>query len=310
MVLTTIQIIVIAIAVVLALWMVIRKTRQSELAWKPALLIGAASATIGLLGLVSSYPLLFRSFNTAWTLEMFQAMMLVGLLIGLIGIFIGSTFESAVLLAIRPDCLTAFSRANRRKLGRDALMSAVVGVAAFLFMAHFRAFLASRFHAYSSPDLSAPASFAALAPALNEISSAVSSWLMWSVTIAFISFVAFKYVKRPWLIGLATLVATAGFAEGHTVGEFLLQYSAALVTVALYGAILLGFFRRNYFAYGLWIWSVMLGNGAHQLASQPASSFQIQGWIAAAFLLLTLVWAALPVFTTPKPKEAQAAGQA
>lgn len=308
MVLTTTQIIVIAIAVVLALWIIIRKTRQSELAWKPSLLIGAATAAVGLLGLISSYPLLFRSFNTAWTLKMFQAMMLVGLLIGLIGIFIGSTFESALLMAIRPDCLTAFSAANRRKLGRDALLSALVGVAAFLFMTHFRAFLTSRFHAFASPDLSAPASFAALAPALNEISSAASSLLMWSVTIAFISFVAFKYLKRPWLIGLATLVACAGFTEGHTFGEFLLQYSAALVLIALYGAILLGLFRRNYFAYALWLWSVMLGKGAYLLASQPSSSLRMQGWIAAAFLLLTLVWAALPMLTTPKPRQVQAAG--
>jgi membrane protease YdiL (CAAX protease family) len=307
--LTAIQITVIACAVVLAVWIIIRKTRQRELQWKPALLIGAACTAIGALGLISTYPLMFRGFNTAWSMEMFQAFMLVGMLIGVIGIFILTTFEAGLLLSLRPDCLTAFAAVNRRKLGRDALLATLAGVAAFLFAAHFRALLTAQFHAYASPDLSVPAVFAALVPAINEISSALMSLLQWSVTIALIGMVAFHFLKRPWLIGLTSLLAVAGFCEGHTLGEFLLQYAYTLGVFVLYGAILLGFFRRNYLAYALWIWTVMLGRAAYTLAAQPSSWLRLQGWTAAGFLLLTIVWAIWPLFAAAKPIHVRTAGQ-
>jgi membrane protease YdiL (CAAX protease family) len=308
-VLTAIQVMVIACAVVLAVWIIVRKTRQSKLRWKPALLIGAACTGIGTLSLICSYPLMFRSFNTAWSMEMFQAFMLVGLLIGVIGIFILSAFEGGLLLSLRPDCLTAFTAVNRRRLGRDALLATLLGAAAFLFASHFRALLTAQFHAYALPELNPPQVFAALVPAINEISSGVSSLLQWSVTIALIGLAAFAYLQRPWLIGLASLLAVAGFCEGHTAGEFLLQYASMTGAFILYGAILLYFFRRNYLAYALWLWTVLLGKAAYTLASQPSLPLRIQGWMTAGFLLITIVWAIWPVFSAARPIEARTAGQ-
>lgn len=305
--LNVIQVLTIAAAAAIALWIVFRKTRRRELRWKPALWIGAAIAALGALGSISSYPLLFRTFNTAWTLEMFQAMILIGSLISIVGVFIGATFCSALLLALRPDCLTALSSSNRRKMGWDALLSLLVGTAAFVFLSHFRAFLTGQFHRYASLDLNPPGVFASLVPAVNEVSGAAWAVLLWVVTLALIAAVAFGYLKRPWLIVLVSLVVAAGFSGGHTAGEFLLQYAMTLAALILYSAVLLVFFRRNYLAYALWPLSMSLGRDAYKLASQPSSSLEIQGWVVATFLLLSVVWAVLPALMAGRTERAQAA---
>ena len=308
-VLTGIRVLAIAGAVLLGLWIVIQKTRQRELRWKPALTIGVVIAAAGAVGSICSYPLLFRGFNTAWTLEMFRAMMLVGLLIGIIGMFIAAVFGGALLAAVRPDCLAALAAANRRKLARDALLSLLLGAAAFLFLSQFRTLLTAQFHAQATLDINAPVVFASLAPALADIASTASSVLLWAVALALIALVAFGYLKRPWLIGLVSLVIAAGFSEGHTAGEFLLQYAMTLAGLVLYGALLICFFRRNYLSYVLWMWSVLLAKAAYALASQPCSSLQKQGWIVAAFLLLTIVWVMLPALMAGRSEPVHIEGQ-
>jgi membrane protease YdiL (CAAX protease family) len=295
--LMAIEAVVVGIAVLIGLWVVVMKTRQRELRWKPVLMASAAIAALSAAGSICSYPLLFRRYPTDWALPVFRATMVVTVLIGIAEVFIVAAFGVALLVALRPDIPLTMHAPNRRGLGRDALFAVVVALAAAGFAAHFRALLTDRFHAQALVSISAPTVFATLAPALAAISSAATHLLLWLAIVALAVHIPSQYLKRGWLAGVAALLAVTVAVPGdvHTAGEFLLQYAIVLVEAGLVAAVCFWFARRNYLAYALAVWSLLLGRSAYEFLSQPSPSLRTQGWIVAAVLAVTLAWAAAPL---------------
>jgi len=84
--------------------------------------------------------------------------------------------------------------------------------------------------------------------------------------------------------------------DTHTPAEFALQYGLAFVGAGAYALFCMWFARDNYLAYALALWMMALRTPLAQLFATTNPALQIQGWIIAAAVALTVVWAAYPAF--------------
>ena len=100
-------------------------------------------------------------------------------------------------------------------------------------------------------------------------------------------------VKKPWMLWAAGAVALFANlpAEIRTPGEFLLQYGEALLPAVCALAFCLWFARRNYLAYALVLWIMALRGPLLLLLGSAIPALQIQGWILAAIVGATMLWA-------------------
>jgi hypothetical protein len=96
----------------------------------------------------------------------------------------------------------------------------------------------------------------------------------------------------------AVLIALCAAIPGEvrTPGEFLLHYALSLAMAAA-GVVFCRYFaRRNYLAYALVLWLMALRTPMMQLAGTGNPALQMQGYLLAAVMLATLVWAIFPAF--------------
>ena len=114
---------------------------------------------------------------------------------------------------------------------------------------------------------------------------------------------AVQRVRQRWLlapIGLAAVAAGLP-AEMRTPGEFLLQY----VPAALAGGCALMFCfwiaRRNYLAYALVLWIMVLRAPMTQLFANANPALQMQGFALAFVLAVSMLWAVWPSVASRVP---------
>ena len=106
-----------------------------------------------------------------------------------------------------------------------------------------------------------------------------------------------KTPKRWMLVPLAFVALFAMLSpDTHTPAEFALQYGLAFVGAGAYALFCLWFARNNYLAYALALWVMALRTPLAQLFSTTNPALEVQAWIIAAAMALTLVWAAYPAF--------------
>lgn len=292
----------IAAAVVVSLWVLIQRTRQRQLRWRSALMVALPLTVLGALASLSEFPSIFRAYDTAIPLNLFEVMMLTGLGIGMIGVFLAAACGAGLVMALRPDALSVFRVESRRLLGRDALFAAALGVVVALSLGHVRGLLLERFHTRAFLPLDTPNSFAAVVPALSAISGAAGETLFWSALLALGLYVATQGLRRRWLIALVALFVIAARVSGqvHTAGEFGLQYALSVLAAAVLYLYAVSFARTNYLAYALALWSWAVASRALEFLGQPAHELQRQGWLLVALLLVSVVWAVAPSFSARK----------
>jgi hypothetical protein len=257
---------------------------------------------LGVAGALSELGLADRFYNTAIAFDTFRAQLGIGLVIAIVGLFLAIAYGTGLLVALRADALEVGRAENRRRLCRDAVLGAALGVAGGMFLGQLRDLLLERFHAHALVSIDAPTVFATAVPAVSAIADAATATLTGLVLLVLVVHLARTVLSRAWGIALAAMVIPAVFVPSgvRTAGEFILYYAMALAGTGLLTAFCLWFGRNNYLAYLLGLWAGSLGASAHQFLSQSAATFQHQGWIVTAALLLTLVWVTAPAVRTRK----------
>ena len=89
---------------------------------------------------------------------------------------------------------------------------------------------------------------------------------------------------------LLALCATVP-GEVRTPGEFVLHYTISLAMAAAGIAFCWFFARRNYLAYALVLWLMALRTPMMQLLGTGNPALQMQGYLIAAIMAATLIWA-------------------
>jgi len=296
-VLLVLRIAVSAGLLVLGIWLLIERTRQGTLRWGQALWVALPLGTITLAGMAMTFPLLFSQYPTTFSLESFEATLGVGLFIGALALFIAIACGVALILALEPDALAVFRRANRKVFGIDAIFSAGLAAVLVAALGRLRWLLIDSFHAQALLSADARTVFATISPAASGIASACQEALFWLALLAVVAYVV-RYLERwPGAAVLAGLAAAAGLLPGavHTAGEFSLYYGIRLIYLAAAVLFVKYLVRRNYLAYLLIAWTLALLDKGGDLLSQPATPLRMQGGILIALLVATLAWALAPV---------------
>ena len=201
----------------------------------------------------------------------------------------------ALITSFYPESLSALRAESRRWLGLDAAAALLAAAGLVFFVQQMRVLLMDRFHAQALFSMGTPNLIVNTAPALAAIAGAVQSTV---VSAAFLGLVVLilRRLPRSWMVWPAGAIAL--FVQLpldiRTPGEFALQYGLALATAAASVAFCIWFGRTNYLAYALVFWALALRGPLAELFGTPIASLQVQGWIVAAALAATVIWAVAP----------------
>jgi len=295
-VLLVLRVLVFASLLVAGIWLLIRHTRDRTLRWRQALWIALPVGGVSLIGMSLNFPLLFALYPTTFPLESFEAVMIVGLVIGALALLVALACAAALILALRPDALAVFRAGNRRRLCGGAIATAVIAALIGIALDRLQWAAIARFHPQALLSVSARSWFATAAPAGSALSAACQEILFWLVLLVLIVHIV-RYLERwPGTAIVAAVVAAAALVPSttHTSGEFLFYYCTELIYFAAAWAIIRFFARGNHLAYVLTAWTLAVLGKAAALFAQPAGYLRLQGGLLIAVLLASLVWAAAP----------------
>jgi len=307
-VLLSLKILCSAAVVVIALWLIIQVTRRRELRWGVVVKATLPFAVLAMLGSIVEAPLMLRNYSTAIPFETFQATMIAGLVMGAVGIFLGLSCCTAVLLTLHPDCLDALRPARRRVALADSLIALVVAVALAGFGGHLEWLLIDRFHAHAIVSVSEPEGLGTMFPALALAAGAIAGVLARLALLALVCRLAGQMIKSRWKVVALGLAAVAAFipGEARTAAEFGLHYCILLALAGAYWIFIRWFARGNLLAYLLAAFTLALGSRGLALVEQPNGALQVQGWALLALLAAIVAWTVRPALARSREGDSPA----
>jgi hypothetical protein len=184
--------------------------------------------------------------------------------------------------------------ATRRTWRRDALVVAILSIAAGAGLARLDALLANLFHAYAPiKDDLFPATFNTLSPALGTFLPSLVRSLVYAALAGLAIFVVrLGWKLRAWWLwlGLALVLVSLGPARAHSLAAFgvgwVMNFLPLLVAVAVVGF----FFRDNILAYLMVLFCMQVAEPLVDLFAQK-NIFFLQNGVALALLAgAVLVW--------------------
>ena len=292
---SVLRILTLAGFIVYALWLLIQGTRHGIVRWRPAIRLAIPATILFPVAPLLSAGLMLKNYRTDVPLETFQALTYVTLAMSVIFGFLYLGAAAAIIVTYFPDALPALRRQSRAVLALDALAALAAAAGIGLVLNQLQAVLLERFHAQAVFSISSPDIIASAAPALAAVSNAVRALLTDAAMLGLLTLLVWQLTK-PWMRYAAALLALCATVPGEvrTPGEFILHYSISFVMAAAGIAFCWFFARRNYLAYALVIWLVALRTPMMQLLGTGNPALQMQGYLIAAIIAVTLIWAFAP----------------
>jgi membrane protease YdiL (CAAX protease family) len=294
-------------ALVWTLFLLVQNVRRGLVRWGAVIRIAIPGALLAALALLLSRDRILANYNTAVPLETFQALIYVTVVLTAIFGFLLLGGAVALTTSAFPGTLDALRSASRRALGMDAAAALLAAVGLGLLLHQADALAAMRFHAQALISVEAPELLASAAPAVSAIADAFRGWL---ISAALLTIAALVSLRRPKLRVPLALLAIFALLPGdiHTPGEFALQYGLALAMVACIAVVSFGFARDNCLAYALVLWVWALRSPLGELLGIAIPAIRMQGWIVAAVLAATVIWAVGPALARRPEATAAASG--
>ncbi len=296
--LLTLRIAVVAVGIVRGVWMTIRNVRQGLLRWGIVVRLAIPVTLLMALSALLAFPLLMENYRTEIPYETFLAVGYITVLMTAVFGFLMMGGAAALLTSFFPDCTVAFRAVNRRAMGVDAATALLAAMGMGLGLGHLHALLNDRFHAQALFSIGSPVLIASSEPALSALADAVRSVLLGGAVLGVFVLIVRSLPRRWMAVPMALLAAFAILpADVHTAAEFALHYGFAALALAAGALFCLQFARGNYLAYAMVLWVFALRNPMSELFGNRNASLEIQGWIVAALLALSLIWAIAPALS-------------
>jgi len=282
-------------AVVCGLWLLIGNIRHSLVRWGTVIRLAILPTLLAAVGAVLSLSLLYENYNTAIPLETYQAVGYTALAMSVLMAALIFGAAVALVTSFYPGCVAAMQAPNRRILGLDAGAATLAAFGLATASVQFKALLSDRFHAQALLSIGSPDLIVSAAPAVSAIAGAVRTALVDAAILAVIALVL-RHLPKRWMMAPVLLLALFALlsTDIRTPGEFALQYGGALLTGACVALFCWCFARANFLAYVLAIWIMALRSPLVTLFDNGNASLARQGWMVAAVLAVTLLWALLP----------------
>ena len=291
------KIVAIAGLVVYAAWILILGTREGTVRWRAAIRVALPATLAFPVAPLLSAGLMLKNYRTDVPLETFQAMTYISLAMVAVFGFLMMGAAAALVVTFYPNAVPALRRGNRAAMGFDALAALVAASGIVLVLHRFQGILVDRFHAQAVLSIASPDIIVSAAPALAAVANAVRGLLTDAALLGLVVLIAWQLTKS-WTRYAAVLLALCATlpSEVRTPGEFLLHYTISLATAAAGVAFCWFFARRNYLAYALVLWLMALRTPMMQLFDTGNPALQLQGWLIAAIMAATVVWAVAPAW--------------
>jgi hypothetical protein len=294
-VVTVIRIAVLAGLIVFAMWCLIHATRSGAVPWKHVIRLALPATLVFPVAPLLSAGLMMKDYNTAVPVETFRAMAFVVIGMSAVLGFVVMGAAAALLCTFYPAAPGSLEAGNRRLMGIDAAAAVLAAIGLGLMLHQWQAVLLDRFpgqaiFAFGSPDI-----IASSAPAIAALAAAVRSLLTNAALVGLVGLL-FRQFTTTWMRIAGVLLALCALLPGEirTPGEFAVQYAIALGMAAAAYAFCRYFGRRNYLAYALVLWLAALRGPMMQLLGNGNAGLEMQGWIVAAVMGASVLWAVAP----------------
>jgi membrane protease YdiL (CAAX protease family) len=294
---TVSKIVVMAALIVFGLWLLIQATRHGAVPWRAVIRLALPATLVFPIGPLLSAGLMMKDYNTAVPVETFRAMAFVVIGMSAVLGFVVMGAAAALLCTFYPDAVVALRAGGRRLMGRDAMAAVAAAVGIGLVLHQLQGFLSDRFHAQAILSIGSPDIIASGLPAAAALAGAVRSLLTNAALLGLIV-LAIQQLTKLWMRIVIVLAALCAMLPGEirTPGEFALEFGIALLTLAAAYLFCRVFGRRNYLAYALVLWLMALRGPMLQLLGNGNAGLEMQGWVVAAAMGASVLWAVMPSF--------------
>ena len=286
----------------------VRQVRRGEIRWRPAAGIGAVVALVLALAQLNQLPKFFEAYDTSQPLAAFWVAVVAGLVIVPILAGLLSALLIGLATSLYPQALMVFRGPARHAWRRDAVIAVGLSLATVAGLSHLGGLVAARFHTIAPvrvdivPDL-----FDASWPGAAYFFRAALYALFLPAIVAGVAYLVRYGLERRaswvWLAGVLTLLSL-GPSRAHSVAEFLVGGSVALLQVLAAVAFIVLIFRNNVLAYVSAAFCLPLAEPLASLFAQPAQFFRLNGVLLAVLVCLVLGWMFLVRGQSPKQLEA------
>ena len=286
-----------------ALLFFINRVRKGEVRWKPILIIAGILALISLLGSLNELPSFYSQYTTSIPLDIFRTSMIIGVIIGVIAIFLMTGLSLGIITSFYPDSLRMFKKENRRRTAGDAFICALLSVGVYLGITQLIQIINARFPALAVVQgLPIPQYIQTSIPFISYLSDIIIYPIVGAAIIGVLIYYLRNNLSKTWHYLVAVPVAFLAFVPGDamTTAEFVFNLILLVIWVLPIFVLVKWFFRNNFLAYILSLFLIFMVRYVYVLLSQTANLYRINGIIFLILCLIPLIWLLFDYFLKRK----------
>ncbi len=291
------------------IYLLVRQIRAGKIEWKRAALVGGGLAVIAALSELTRIPNLYQQYDTSIPLANFWILVTVSLVLGPLLAGVASWLAVGLAGSLYGDAWQIFRSRARAVWRRDAVVAIVVGLFAGAALTRFDALFSDRFHRFAPVDIGIFSSLADSAyPGVSFFLRAVLLSVVSAAVIALIIYIVrWGWRKRTWWFwtGLVFLLVSLGQGSAHSLREYCAEWMLYAVPLAVFAALIWGFFRSNVLAYVAGAFCLQIAAPIIFLFSEPSDFLHMNGivlvFLSAAFLGWLFLGRGQPATTQPLP---------
>jgi hypothetical protein len=291
------KILLILALVILTIIRFIRQAKVGNVRWKPTILIAGAISVLFLVDRLLQIGLTKQSYPTSIDMNLFNITVVIAIAIGALAVFLGIGMATGLLSALYPHSLSILKRSFRWLYARDALITALIALLGFIGIRHLQHMLTANFPTYAFlSTLSIPVNIQSPLPLFSETVSVLMMAILITAFIGIVLFVFKDSIKKPhWMILLGLGIFIVFLPIGvRSVGEALLM-SGRLLMLFIWVLFLLRVLARNNFAaYAIMPLTLIVVSTSAFYLQQDNRFLFVNGFGFVIFLLLILIWYAIP----------------
>ena len=272
----------------------VSQVRSGQMPWKRSAKFGVGVTILYFLATLNQFPLFDRSYDTSSPLSLFYVQVAASLLVVPLVMGLLAWLLLGLAASYYPAAWGLWRGPARRVWRRDALVIAILSIAAGAGLTQVDALLTSLFHAYAPINYELfPAAFNTLSPALGFfLPSLVRSLVYAALAGLAILAVRLGWKRQAWWLwaGIALVLVSLGPNQAHSLAAYAVAWVGSflplLVAVAGVGL----FLRDNILAYVLVIFCSQVAEPLVKSFSQANSFFLWNGAVLALLSAVVLIW--------------------
>jgi len=288
-----IRVIGVALFVGLAIFFLVKMSRQGVVPWKKAALIAIVPAAIIALNGVNFFPQQMFDYRVMIPIKMYSIQLLIAFLTQTIFIYLFWFLGAALLVGCYPNATQEFGGTHRRISGYDTLIAILLALCLAAFLTTVRSVLNSalpQWFAFSGIPITK--ALTGPVPFLDQLAESVQRLLAYSVVAGFGIYLWKNFLKSSPLRILAIILLLCALTppEATELGEIVLSWIKLAIMLVALVFLATTFLRGNIVAYFAAIVAVTMFRAGLDLLSAGAGTYVVHGILLLILDCVILLW--------------------